>query len=147
MGSWGPGLQANDSALDALGILKKEIKQASKNKLPLRELFLKVQSEFGADCDEEILGVADHLLDEEIKGLIEIPEIKKALKSQRKKSVLCCWVNPEERKIALDNFEKRLKGEKVPELDLAIDNAGLFDRMGRSNEELRKTAIKCKEAK
>ena len=63
MGAWGPGLQANDAALDAIGLFEKRIRTFPLRKGPVVEFFTSVIKACGDDATEGTLGVADMLLD------------------------------------------------------------------------------------
>ena len=137
MGSWGPGLRANDTALDALETYKHEITQVIKKKLTTEKLLTKINTDFqGCDKNPAYLAIADQLLDRNVKGLDKNKAIQKALKHELTQERLNCWTEPTDRKTALRNFQKRLTGQKVPPIALELDNLGLFTRMGATNAQI-----------
>lgn len=143
MGSWGPGLQANDDALDALYHFRTRLEGISRTKKArvrrkkAEAIFAEMKADERYSDAFSILGVADKLLGckTDLKG---IKPIEDALKAEKTKDRLAGWREPKDRVRALGNFERRLNKLKVPAIDLALDNAGLFCRMGQSNDELRK---------
>lgn len=152
MGSWGEGMQANDTALDfvaslegkskkkALAEFRKEIKHVDK--------VYPVKKDWYGGNHQAILGMADYLLDMEFgipKDLL--PKIESCIDNALTR--LESWRNPSIRKDALLRFQKKLHGEKVDKLDLELDNMGLMSRIGlhdKSRDEIKKI-IKNEEKK
>jgi len=133
MGSWGPGLQANDTALDY--IIEKRLNKIKTMKEA--EVELKNIDKHSDSDHRAVLGVADYLLDRGVKLPKESGIISYALEVAYSETDQ--WREPESRKIALDNFRKRWKGKRVSKIDIEIDNLGLFDRMaiGLTNKQIR----------
>lgn len=140
MGAWSEGMQANDTALDALGVAglsDGEPKKQAKTLKDLRSGKKTVESLFKGDRwikkePQAVLGLAEYLLDESfdisaVRGLVS-----KALKNQLSRAELDCWVDRDERKAALLRFKDRLNGKEVPKELLERDNEGLFSKMART---------------
>lgn len=135
MGAWGEGMQANDTALDFVpdveNLPKEEAHEAFRNSKAWG---------FTGDYDirqQAVLGMAEHLIDVGYgvpKDLI--PKVEEQIDDQLQSSKLQCWAEPDARKNALLRFRKRMHGQEVDEKELAIDNAGLFQRMGASRKEM-----------
>ena len=138
MGAWGCGMQANDTALDFIyEVQKARIKDKAKT---FRKVVKKLKHDRWGTRSKAVLGMAEWMLDHDhsLKGLMT--EIKRCLKAENSKRLIFTWRDPEERKDALDRFQKRLDGKKVDEKDLALDNMGLLDRIattGMSKEEVK----------
>jgi hypothetical protein len=144
MGSWGVGMQASDSALDAIyrveeGYLKgKKVRgqtKAVKGKLGPNVIkwYTKLEdySIKNGYSRQEILGVADWMLDKGIllKGVMSL--LDKVVEKELDQKHLDCWRDGEARKEALKRFQKRLHGKKVDEEKLAEDNEGLMVKMDK----------------
>jgi len=141
MGAWSEGMQANDTALDALGVAglsDGEPKKQAKTLKELRSGRKTVESLFKSDRGwikkepQAVLGLAEYLFDEgfdvsPVRGLIS-----KAIRNQLSRAELDRWVDRDERKAALLRFKARLNGEKVPQELLERDNEGLFSRMAKA---------------
>lgn len=124
MGTWGVGMQANDTALDEIGeaqdsgdpvkYLKKNIKKWLKD------------DEYG-NGRKSILGVADYCLDQGIKFDEDMKNlIKQAVKNAKMNNT---FSEKKDRDLALDRFLRRLDGKKVSKRSLAEDNAGLLSKI------------------
>ena len=135
MGAWGPGMQSNDTALDAIG---------AAGKTPLRYLEAHID-EWLTEMEDyhsgmfSILGLSEYCLDKGFKISDELKiKIKLALEVGKKAKEE--WNEVQDRVDCLNRFEKRLNGENVDAQDLIIDNMGLLDRMvlhGKSREEIK----------
>lgn len=138
MGAFGEGMQANDTALDAIGVAglsdgepkkqAKTLKELRSGKKTVEGLFNSGRGWIKSE-PQGILGLAEYLLDEgfnisAVRGLVS-----KALKNQLSKAELDCWVDRDERKAALLRFKDRMNGKEVPKELLERDNEGLFSRM------------------
>lgn len=146
MGAWGEGMQANDTALDAIGSAGLSCGEPRKQKKTLSDLRkgkIKVENLFGSrgnvreagwikEDPQAILGLAEYLFDEgfDLKPVRSL--IMKAIRNQLSKKELERWVDMDERKNALLRFKARMNGEKVPQELIDKDNEGLFSRMGRA---------------
>jgi len=108
MGSWGEGMQANDSALDAIAAFKQNL-----------------NTDFvDTDDVDGVLGVAEYMID---KG-IPIPEkfrVEVEAAIVRELDDTHRWVSPIFRQDALNDFQRKFRGEKV---DTSHANRGLLDR-------------------
>jgi hypothetical protein len=139
MGTWGVGMQCSDAAMDIIGSTGMESLKTLKSAIKGKATFLE---------NKEILALADHCLDNKIK-----------LPTDIKDAVLHCieselsdtdgWSSPEDRKSALKRFRDRVNGKKVDEVDLAIDNIGLFDSIyiGEKSRDEIKMLLKKKKGK
>ncbi len=137
MGTWGVGMQSNDTALDAIDEDK-----------PLETLKKNIDEWLKDDDNgtKSILGLAEYCLDKSKKLT---PDLIKKVKIVIKKSKTTAdsFRNPKERLGALRRFEARLNGKKVDERDLMLDNMGLFGSMefhGKSRKEIKKLLVKTK---
>jgi hypothetical protein len=125
MGTWGVGMQANDTALDEIGAAKDSgdpLKYLKDN----IDKWLKDNGEYG-NGRKSILGVADYCLDEKLP-------IDDVLKGKIKQAVMMARHNntfreKRDRELALDRFVRRLDGRKVSKRSLAEDNAGLLSKI------------------
>lgn len=145
MGAWGEGMQANDTALDAIGsagLGRSEPRKREKMLSDLRNGKISVKTLFTAskaygECgwivkdSQAILGLAEHLFDEglDIKPVRAL--ITKALRDQLLKTNLSSWRSPSGRKSALLRFKARLSGKRVSSKALELDNEGLLSRMAK----------------
>lgn len=121
MGAWGVGMQANDTALDAIGINEKKPAKVLEEGI---DQFIKEEDYLG------ILGLADHALDlEQIISDKTKKKILVAVKHELGRERLGRWMDSDKRKEALDRFVKRLNGEKVSQKDLDSDNEGLLSKI------------------
>lgn len=148
MGSWGVGMQANDTALDYIGDAYGKKKPSLKS---LKELVKSIKSLIvdreNHVYDQGILGMADFILDHNPKLLTDlnlIKQIDESVDNELKR--LDNWIDggnksaSEGRKGALLRFRDRLHGKKVDEDDLIVDNLGLFDQIcvkGKSRDEVK----------
>lgn len=137
MGAWGEGMQANDTALDAIdraGLSSAEPKRREKTLAALRGGKKKVEDLFKGwvkDSHEGVLGLAEFLFDEgiDIKPVMSL--VKKALRNQLGKRELSRWRDSEERQAALARFKDRLEGKEVDQELLEADNEGLLSKMAK----------------
>ena len=123
MGAWGPGLQANDAALDAIGMFEKRIRSFPLRKGPAVEFLTSVIKACGEDETEGTLGVADLLLDRGVDLGDGGDLVRLMLERTLTESELRNWDDPAERVAALRRCEQRLNGAPVDPLLLAADNA------------------------
>jgi len=108
MGSWGEGMQANDSALDAIAAFKQNL-----------------NTDFvDTDDVDGVLGVAEYMIDqgipipEKFRVEVEAAIVRELNDTHR-------WVSPIFRQDALNDFQRKFRGEKV---DTSLANRGLLDR-------------------
>lgn len=135
MGAWGEGMQASDTAWDAIGgcgfdvngsVPKKTLAALKKKPDSIKKYFKGWEDE-----PMGVLGIAEYLLDSgvdlsPVKNIVE-----KALKEELSNERLDCWVERDARKDALHRFRDRLHGKKVDMNKVAGDNEGLLSRMAR----------------
>ncbi len=140
MGSWGVGMQANDTALDAIDSGRNDEKYLDKH----IDKWLK-PDKYGSGF-KSILGLAEYCLDCDVPfSPAMIKKIKKAIKQARNDSDR--WTEPKERLAALQRFEDRLDRKKIDMRDVVIDNMGLIDKISTGNKnrkELKKMLVKVK---
>lgn len=140
MGSWGVGMQANDTALDVIDGGRNDEKYLHKH----INKWLK-PDKYGNGF-KSILGLAEYCLDCDVPfSFIMIEKIKKAIKQAKDNSD--CWIDQKERLAALQRFEDRLDGKKIDMRDVVIDNMGLIDKISVGNKnrkELKKMLVKVK---
>jgi hypothetical protein len=135
MGAWGEGMQANDTAWDAIGDAgfkvhgappKKVLAELAKKPATVKKYFRSILLDAHA-----VLGLAEYLLD----AGVNLASIRKTLDVTLKKALsaseLSTWGDPENRKAALLRFRDRLDGKKIDEKKLAEDNEGLFSKMSK----------------
>jgi hypothetical protein len=126
MGTWGAGMQANDTALDA-------ISDANENGNPVKYLadhideWLNNEDEYG-NGQKSIMGIADYCLDRREKLSDDlITKVKIAI--EQCKLTADSFVHVQERLDAIQRFEDRLNGKKVKKNDIAKDNEGLLSKI------------------
>jgi hypothetical protein len=139
MGAWGEGMQANDTALDAIGSAGLSCGEPRKRAKTLKELRggkKTVKSLFAGRTwikmdPQAVLGLAEYLFDEgfDVAPVREL--VAKATKNQLSKAELARWVDRDERKAALLRFKDRLDGKEVPKELLERDNEGLLSRISK----------------
>ena len=131
MGSWGCGMQANDTALDYISPLENRSLKTFKAGLALARIFRNAELCGSHDKNWAVLGVADWIMDRvPAKNLKAVrPIIDRALRGERTEGKLKGWKNPQERKDALSRFQARLDGKKIDKDKLMGDNAGLLVRI------------------
>jgi hypothetical protein len=139
MGTWGVGMQSNDTALDAIDDGRKKPLETLKKNI---DEWMK-DDEFNSGM-KSILGLAEYCLD---KGKKPTPDLIKKIKViiKKAKATAESFRDPKERLGALRRFEARLNGKKVDERDLMLDNMGLFGSMefhGKSRKEIKKLLVK-----
>jgi hypothetical protein len=113
MGSWGPELDANDDAQDALEEFSAEIAAAKKNPSLLAKLFQKVSHRYRANSDA-VLGVGwvlekRHISLKPVKALL-----LKHLERELSEKQLRRWSGQEERRQSLLSFQYKLEGKPFP---------------------------------
>ena len=145
MGAFGEGMQANDTALDAIGsagLSCGEPKKQAKTLKQLRSGEITVESLFSGKGGfkergwikkepQAVLGLAEYLFEEGFDVSSVCGLISKATRNQLSRAELDRWVDRDERRAALLRFKARLNGEKVPQELLERDNEGLFSRMAK----------------
>lgn len=139
MSAWGEGMQANDTALDAIGGHGRQLKRIVRDRDPARAAIVLDEIHTNLDCEHSawgLLGAAEHLLDSAGPEVLAQyrPAIEQALDTELAPTQLECWSDPEERRKALELFRRRLNGESVPEREVEQSNEGLLSRMLRSME-------------
>lgn len=143
MGAWGPGLRANDVALDAIAVVEDKILESG---LPLQQYVAEVGLddllELASEQDSELcrcgtLGVAEWLVEHNI-DLSDQMIVYKAIVFEKNEKQLARWADPEERLFILDLFESRIEHGLTPEQQRQVDNSnrGLFSRMFKVDPEL-----------
>lgn len=147
MGAWGEGMQANDTALDYIGGYNnpKTLRELKQGKLSTKKMLNDVEKHSGGDS-WAVLGVADWLLDHGYKVTTSKALLEGHLKIQRD---VTSWRDGKARTAALERFRKRMNGGKISDDDVALDNLGLFDRIGlklagKSVEDIRTKMKKAK---
>lgn len=125
MGHWGPGMQANDTAFDAIG-LAQDMRKDNPAVSPA-DIFEWLRKR-GFDVDG-YLGVADWMLDnsEDLTTCQDL--LHEAVRVELLPNKLESWRDPEEREAALRRFESRLAGDKIDEAAQKDGNRGLRDRL------------------
>jgi hypothetical protein len=137
MGAWGPGLQANDTALDAISIANLDEGMGDRSPVEVVDS-LRERGEEWLDAPS-VLGVADRMLDMG-QDLWHLEEgLRAHVRNELDPEVLARWQDPRDRVVALRNFLLRLEGKEM-DLEVGLDNAGLFARRGRSNLEVLREA-------
>lgn len=141
MGAFGEGMQANDTALDAIGCAglscgeprkqKKTLYDLRNGKKTIESLFVSENGWIKRDA-QAVLGLAEYLLDEGFDLGTVRAMVMKAIKNQLSIGQLDRWVEIERRKASLLRFRDRMNGKKVPQELLDEDNEGLFSRMART---------------
>jgi hypothetical protein len=140
MGAWGPGMQANDSALDAIASVEDllaELKLSLPQYLEKHSIEPLLRIANGHYQNYEVLGIAEWLLDNAPKGSLDKTTIKyerlilDAMKAELRPEVLRDWVNPSEREEALLLFGMRLTENLTEDEKKIVQeyNEGLFTRM------------------
>lgn len=116
MGSWGMGLTANDTALDALADQRALTRLIGAKPEKVLKYLLKIHKEFGGErsADVAVLGVADMMLQIEAPGKkrpIELSASQDFLLAivKRERKNIGNYTIPKERKEALGFFVKLLK--------------------------------------
>lgn len=136
MGSWGVGMQANDTALDAVCDYKDH---RTADGRPIRRLPpLGVLLRRAALDDERhgdglaTLGLADWLLDQghDLRPYLDL--LSPAVACELAPAQLDCWADPAERYEALRRFWRRACGLAVDPAELERDNEGLLVKMARA---------------
>ncbi len=120
MGAWGEGMQANDTALDAIFACEDDLVEG------LTECI----DSWLANERWAILGVASEIVEKKLKmpALVK-KKVIKAIKKELTKDFLDCWTEPKARKAALNRFHKQLLGKKVNKKLLDKDNMGLIQKI------------------
>jgi len=132
MGAWGMGMQANDTAMDAICDYQDDSGQ------PIKNINVETAIRKGLDYDtygdklsggNGTLGIADFLLDggynlDEFKYLIQ-----PALDIELQQEELDHWKDPPKRKDCLLRFQARLNGEKIDMNQQHYQNRELFERL------------------
>lgn len=127
MGAWGPGLQANDTALDAIDELTLIQFLTADKEAQLKRYLEGVFSQFAA---WGLLGVVEWFLDNGMphhKLAMCRTMIDRALAME--KTEIEDWRDPEQRRQVLETLRARLDGRAIDEERLAESNRGLLSRM------------------
>lgn len=136
MGAWGTGLQANDTALDAID--EKQLNRICQNrdKKSLKKHLEQVKKNFGS---EGVLGVVEWLLDVGIPHTFFDtcrPIVDEAIKAEKEQHRLDDWQNPEARRRTINIFRKRIQGKKVSTEEMSElneSNKGLLAKVLSDN--------------
>ncbi len=136
MGAWGEGMQAGDTAWDAIGGAGFDVNgRVPKYKLKKFEKDPKlVAGHFKGWVLKEpmaILGLAEYFVDSgvDIKPVKTL--VKKAIRYELTKGRLGCWRDSDARKAALERFRDRVDGKQVDMQAVEADNEGLMSKIGK----------------
>lgn len=135
MGAWGVGMQANDTALDAISeehIIEQIINK--KDEQILQKQLDDIKTNWGDSWPKGVLGLAEYLLDAGVPHTFfrtSRSMIEEAIALEKRKDAIDCWSEPKERQAALNLFSRRLHGKKVDQKALDKTNEGLFSKIGR----------------
>lgn len=136
MGAWGVGMQASDTAWDAIVHFKFDVNGKPSKKVldglaQKPERVLRFFKGWITKDPMAVLGIAEYLLDAgvDLKSARKI--IGKALKHELSDDGLKPWGHAQDRQDALLRFKDRLDGKKVDGEKLAEDNEGLLSKMAR----------------
>lgn len=140
MGAWGPGMRANDTALDAVYVLDEAIRveglKPPAGRRALEDIVAAViANEHSQGSPQGVLGLAEAALERGISLDRVRLTVDLALASESSPEQLTCWRDPQEREAALGRFRDRLNGVQVDEALIARDNEGLLSRIFRSQSE------------
>lgn len=144
MGAWGEGMQANDTALDAIGDLEDRISgkkwEERRDEAILPQAAQDWVAKNGLDAAFALgygnagkLGIADFLLDKGVS--IPIEKIDPIIQDELSEDQLDCWTSSSTRREALELFRLKVLGEAddlAQEL-LSHHNRGLFTRIAEGN--------------
>jgi hypothetical protein len=121
MGAWGEGMQANDTAQDAIFACEEDL---------VKGLTECIDSWLANERTWAILGVASEIVEKKLKmpALVK-KKVIKAIKKELTKDFLDCWREPKARKAALNRFHKQLLGQRVSKKLLERDNQGLMSKI------------------
>ncbi len=136
MGAWGVGMQASDTAWDAIGHFKFDVHgKPSKKVLDMLakkpQLVTKFFKAWILKDPMAILGIAEYLLDAGVDLKPAKKIIDGALKHELSNEGLESWGHAQDRQDALKRFRDRLDGKKIDGEKLAEDNEGLMSKMAR----------------
>jgi hypothetical protein len=128
MGAWGSGLQANDTALDAIDIFEEK----KRTKSEITAFMERIKSEWGCGWTAGVLGLADSLLDEGV-SLSDLSDcmglLQEAISLEKQEDELDCWNDPTQRLEVLELFEGRLQGKVVNPDKHGQHNEGLLSKI------------------
>ena len=142
MGAWGEGMQANDTALDAIGDLEDKVSNRDwESRMDDAVTDGEVQAWIEKNSVEDALrigygnmgrlGVADFLLDHNVQVPIEL--IDPAIQEELHEEALGCWRDSDIRREALELFRLKVIGEVDPDSPMQElmehHNRGLFTRI------------------
>lgn len=140
MGAWGEGMQANDSALDAVDNFRRFDEKKEKfvpnkrgqlivdGKIPLINEIQNIRDRAAYDWAQKVLGVAEFFFDLGVDLKRSRALVMKAANQQLGKMELKTWGSPKMRRNAILRFVRRMNGQKVSQKAVALDNAPLFSR-------------------
>ena len=131
MGAWGEGMQANDTALDAIPFFEKDEDIPKYTKEQVNEMISQYKSDFSNES-KEILGLAEWFLDLGIdRSWLPLNDIESAIEYELESANLERWRSPETRKDALLNFRNRIRGSDSDDVKDKTEyhNRGLFQRI------------------
>ena len=132
MGAWGEGMQANDTAWDAIGdagfdvnghVPKKTVQELNRDPKKVAKYFKGWKGEPWG-----ILGLAEYLLDSGVDLSDVRKTVKEAIDEELGESA-SHWRDPEVRKQTLRLFRDRLAGKAVDMKEVENSNRGLLERV------------------
>lgn len=131
MGAWGEGMQANDTAWDAIGDagfnVNDQVPKKTAEKLNRKPAEVAKYFEAWEDEPWAILGLAEYFLD----GGVDISAVRDMVKTtiQQEIDIAEDWKDSELRVKALETFRDRLDGKEVDMKEVEHQNRGLLERM------------------
>jgi len=128
MGAWGEGMQANDTALDAVSVVSRKLRHSFRNAKEVAAA-LKFKEGSHEARDQALLGAAEWLLEHSANLSHAKQAIEAAIGREMSKKRIECWTNPDGRKDALLRFRAALRGEEKDPAARKDDNMGLFERL------------------
>lgn len=136
MGAWSEGMQANDTAWDAIGgagfdvhgVPPKKVKQELE-KHP--EKVVRYFKGWILKDPHAVLGLAEYFMDANIDVKPVTKLVRQHIKRELRKDNLSAWRSPERRKRALLLLRDRLDGKKVDMKAVDATNEGLLSKMTR----------------
>lgn len=124
MGAWGLGLQANDTALDAIGHEATLARMANTGHIPE---YIRDIENWGEDWAAGVLGVGEWLLDAgfSVESIRLVLERAVEFEMQR----IDDYDDPLGRRRVLELFRDRLAGKSVSQEEIDASNEGLLSKI------------------